>query len=138
MEELLTQVKDLSPDDRLVFFQRFAENMTLGELTKLIPQLEDAWDVEAKPQMPDWLGKVRDTPEEEEVEQTEFDVVVMDTGAKRIQVVKAVRKATDMQLKDANTLLKELPATVSQKQSKDKAEEMKKIIEEAGGKVEIK
>jgi len=138
MEALLEQVQSLSSEDRLLFFQKMAEGLTVGELVKLVPQLEEAWDVEAKPAVPDWMKGGGQQQVEEEVEQTEFDVVVTGAGDKRIQVVKGVRQATGMQLKDANELLKQLPATIAQKLSKDKAEELKKVVEEAGGTAELK
>lgn len=136
METLLQQVKDLPTDEKHRFFQKMCEDLTLGDLVKIVPQLEEAWDVEAKPAMPDWM-KQQQQPEEE-AEQTEFDVIVTACGAKRIAVVKASRQATGMQLKEANALLKMLPATVLAKADREKAEAVKTQLEDAGATVEIR
>lgn len=137
MNALLEQVSKLPTEEKLTFFRLAAEQMTLGEVNQLVKGLETAWDVEATPKMPDWSNNA---PKETEAveEQTEFDVIVVDNGPKRINVVKAARKGAALELKAASDLLKQLPATVMAKASKEKAEELKKLLEEAGAKVELK
>jgi len=137
MEALLEQVNALSTDDKLIFFRKMSENLTLGEIVKLVPQLEEAWDVKATPAVPDWMKQGGGQEVEEEVEQTEFDVVVTNTGSKRIQVVKIARVLADISLKESSDLLKQLPATVLTKVGKDKAAAAKTQLEESGATVEI-
>lgn len=71
-------------------------------------------------------------------EKTEFDVILVSAGDKKIQVIKEVRAITNLGLKEAKDLVDSLPKAVAEKVSKEKAEEIKKKLEEAGAKVEIK
>ena len=71
-------------------------------------------------------------------EPTEFDVVLVDSGAKKIQVIKEVRAATGLGLKEAKDLVDSAPKAIKEALEKKDAEELMKKIEEAGGKVEIK
>ena len=71
-------------------------------------------------------------------ETTSFDVVLTDAGAAKLQVVKAVKEACGLGLKEAKDLVDGAPATIKEGLSKDEAENLKKAIEEAGAKVELK
>ncbi|MBT3196616.1 MAG: 50S ribosomal protein L7/L12, partial [Gammaproteobacteria bacterium] len=71
-------------------------------------------------------------------EQTEFDVVLTSFGDAKIGVIKAVRAATGLGLKEAKGLVESVPAPVKEAASKDEAEALKKQLEEAGATVEIK
>ena len=71
-------------------------------------------------------------------EQTEFDVVLTAAGYKKVNVIKAVRAATGLGLKDAKGLVDGAPSTVKEGASKEEAEELKKALEEAGASVEVK
>jgi large subunit ribosomal protein L7/L12 len=71
-------------------------------------------------------------------EQTEFDVVLTSAGDKKINVIKEVRAITGLGLKEAKDLVEGAPKTVKEQVSKADAEEMKKKLEEAGAKVELK
>ena len=71
-------------------------------------------------------------------EKSSFDVVLTDVGAAKLQVVKAVKEACGLGLKEAKTLVEGAPATIKEGVSKDEAENLKKAIEEAGAKVELK
>ena len=71
-------------------------------------------------------------------EKTEFDVVLTDVGANKIQVIKAVREATGLGLKEAKAIVDGAPKAVKEKASKAEAEDIKKKLEEAGAKVEVK
>jgi large subunit ribosomal protein L7/L12 len=71
-------------------------------------------------------------------EPTEFNVILLDAGANKIQVIKEVRAATGLGLKEAKDLVDGAPKTVKEALPKEEAEELKKKIEAAGGKVEIK
>ncbi len=74
----------------------------------------------------------------EEEEKTEFDVVLAEVGAEKIKVIKAVREATGLGLKEAKALVDGAPAAVKEKISKADAEALKAKLEEVGAKVEIK
>ena len=69
---------------------------------------------------------------------SDFDVVLTDVGANKIQVIKAVREATGLGLKEAKALVDEAPKMVKEGVSKDEAEDIKKQLEEAGAEVELK
>lgn len=71
-------------------------------------------------------------------EQTEFDVILKDAGANKIQVIKAVREATGLGLKEAKDMVDGAPKPVKEKVSKDEAASLKAKLEESGAKVEIK
>ncbi|WP_297820274.1 50S ribosomal protein L7/L12 [uncultured Paraglaciecola sp.] len=71
-------------------------------------------------------------------EQTEFDVVMTSFGANKVSVIKAVRTATGLGLKEAKTLVEAAPTPVKEGVSKEDAEELKKTLEEAGAEVELK
>ncbi|WMS89100.1 50S ribosomal protein L7/L12 [Pleionea litopenaei] len=71
-------------------------------------------------------------------EQTEFDVVMKSFGANKVAVIKAVRGATGLGLKEAKEMVEGAPATVKEALSKDEAEALKKELEEAGAEVELK
>jgi large subunit ribosomal protein L7/L12 len=71
-------------------------------------------------------------------EKTEFDVILQDAGAEKIKVIKAVREITSLGLTEAKTFVESAPKAVKEGVSKDEAESVKKKLEEAGAKVEIK
>ena len=71
-------------------------------------------------------------------EKTEFDVVLAEAGANKVAVIKAVRGATGLGLKEAKDLVDGAPSTIKEGVAKDEAENLKKVIEEAGAKVELK
>ena len=71
-------------------------------------------------------------------EKSSFDVVLVEAGAAKLQVVKAVKEACGLGLKEAKDLVDGVPATLKEGMSKDEAENLKKAIEEAGAKVELK
>ena len=114
------------------------KSISVLELSERIKALEEAFGVSASavgiaaPQ-----GPGGDAPEEEE-EQTAFDVVLTGAGEKKIQVIKVVRAATGLGLKEAKALVDEAPKPVKEGVEKEEAEKLKAEIEEAGGSVEIK
>ena len=71
-------------------------------------------------------------------EKTEFDIILADGGANKIQVIKAVREITNLGLKEAKDLVEGAPKPVKEGVGKDEAEEIKKKLEAAGAKVEVK
>ncbi|MEJ7843242.1 MAG: 50S ribosomal protein L7/L12 [Rubrobacter sp.] len=113
------------------------ENMTVLELSDLVKALEERFGVSATAvaAAPAAAGGAAVEPEEE---QTEFDVVLTGPGEKKIQVIKVVRAATGLGLKEAKALVDEAPNPVKEAISKEDAEALKTQIEEAGGSVELK
>jgi len=113
--------------------------LSVLELSELIEALEDKFDVEAVATAPVAAAGGNGGNGEEKEEKTEFDVVLTDTGDKKINVIKALRKVKpDLGLKEAKDLTENTPADILKGAKKDQAEEAKKKLEEAGGSVELK
>ena len=136
MDALLDQVKELDDESQRTFVQKMFEQMTLKQVIPLVKHLEDAWDVEAKPDFGDFTPPA---PEVVEVEQTDFDVLITEVGQTKMAVVKSVRMLAEVSLKEASALVKQsLPAIVLKKVSKVKADEAKAELEAQGATVEVK
>ena len=115
----------------------FIENMTVLELSVFVKELEEKFGVTAAApmaMMPAAAGAVAAAP----VEQTEFDVILISSGDKKIQVIKEVRAITSLGLKEAKALVDEAPKPVKQGVSKAEAASIKQKLEEVGAVVEIK
>jgi large subunit ribosomal protein L7/L12 len=115
-------------------------NLTVLELSELVKTLEEEWGVSAAAPMamamaPGAGGGDAGAAEEE---QTEFDVILISSGDKKIQVIKAVREITSLGLKDAKELVDSAPKAIKEAVSKEEAAEIQGKIEEAGGSVELK
>lgn len=111
------------------------------DVAKLVKALEDEWGVSAAPAAVAAAPGAAPAGGEEaaqEEEQTEFDVELEDAGAKKINVIKVVREATQLGLADAKNVVESAPKVIKEGISKEEAEELKKKIEEAGGTVKIK
>ncbi len=116
------------------------EGMTVLELNSLVKQLEERWGVSAAAPVAVGVaaGGGAAAPVVEEEEQTEFDVVLTEVGANKIQVIKAVRELTSLGLKEAKDLVDGAPKPVKQAVSKDEANAAKAKLEEAGAKADVK
>lgn len=114
------------------------ENMTVLELSELVKALEERFGVSATAvaAAPAAGAAAAEAPAEEE--QTEFDVVLTGAGEKKIQVIKVVRAATGLGLKEAKALVDDAPNPVREAISREDAEALQAQIEEAGGSVELK
>jgi large subunit ribosomal protein L7/L12 len=114
--------------------------LTLGEAADLKKALEEKFGVTASAPM--MMGMMPaaggGAPAAAAEEKTEFDVILSDAGAQKINVIKAVREATGLGLKEAKDLVDGAPKTVKEALSKADAEALKKKLEEAGAKVEMK
>ncbi|MCL4454576.1 MAG: 50S ribosomal protein L7/L12 [Deinococcus sp.] len=108
---------------------------TVLELKQLIDDLKDAWGVTAAAPVAVAMPGAAAAPAVEE--KTEFDVVLKDAGASKLNVIKEVRAITGLGLKEAKDLT-EQGGVVKEGVSKDEAEKMKKQLEDAGAKVELK
>jgi large subunit ribosomal protein L7/L12 len=117
------------------------EGLTVLELNELVKALEEKWGVSAAAPVAvagaAAAGGAGAAAVEEE-EKTEFDVVLTDVGANKIQVIKAVRELTSLGLKEAKDVVDGAPKAVKEGVSKDEANAAKAKLEEAGAKVEIK
>jgi large subunit ribosomal protein L7/L12 len=114
--------------------------LTVLEAAELSKLLEEKWGVSAAaPVAVAAAGGAAAAPAEAAEEQTEFTVVLVDGGDKKINVIKEVRGVrTDLGLKEAKDLVEAAPANVVENVSKQVAEEIKKKLEEAGAKVQVK
>lgn len=111
------------------------EKMTALELSELVKTLEEKFGVSAAaPVMMAGAGAGAAAAEEK----TEFTVELTEAGANKINVIKVVREATGKGLKEAKDLVDAAPKAIKENVSKTEAEELKKKIEEAGGKVTLK
>ena len=115
------------------------ENMTVLELSELVKALEERFGVSATAvAAAPAAGAAGDGAAVAEEEQTEFDVVLQGPGEKKIQVIKVVRAATGLGLKEAKALVDEAPNPVKEAQSREDADALKAQLEEAGASVELK
>jgi len=111
--------------------------LTVMEASQLVKMLEDQWGVSAAaPVAVAAAGAIPAAAAEEE--QTEFEVVLKEVGAKKINVIKVVREVTSLGLKEAKDVVDSAPKSVKEGVTKDEAEEIKKKFEEVGATVEVK
>ena len=124
----------LSKDDIL---NAIAE-MSVMEVVELVAAMEEKFGVSAAAAVavaaPAAAGEAAEAPEE----QTEFNVILANSGEKKVNVIKAVRTLTGLGLKEAKDLVDGAPTTVKEGVSKAEAEDAKKQLEEAGATVEVK
>ena len=119
----------------------FLSNLPVIQLADLIKTLEDKWGVKAAPAAIAVAGGAAPgaaaaaAPAEEK---TEFNVELKEAGGNKIAVIKVVREITGLGLKEAKDLVEGAPKTLKEAVSKAEADEMKKKLEEAGAKVELK
>jgi large subunit ribosomal protein L7/L12 len=116
------------------------DSLTLLEAAELVKLLEESWGVSAAAPVAVAAagaagGAAAAAPVEE---QTEFDVILKDVGAKKINVIKVVRALTNLGLKEAKDLVESAPAPVLQAVGKDAAEDAKKQLEAEGAQIDIK
>jgi large subunit ribosomal protein L7/L12 len=134
---VLEQVKQLSDEERTAFGVDFISGQSVLWLANFSKTLQDKLGVQAA--MPMMAGPAAAAPAAEKAEEkTTFDVVLKEAGANKIQVIKAVREQTTLGLKEAKDLVEAAPKAVKSGVTKDEAEKVKKALEAAGAKVEIK
>ena len=131
--------KKAAPSKNIEKILESIEKMTVLEMAELVKALEDKFGVSAAAPMammaaPAAGGAAAGAEEEK----TEWDVVLSETGEKKFQVVKVIRQVTDLGLKEAKELVDNPGQVVKKEVSKDEAEEIKKKLEEAGAKAELK
>lgn len=113
-------------------------NWSVMDVANLVKALEQKWGVSAAPVAVAAVGGGGAAPAEAVEEKTEWTVELTDVGAKKINVIKAVREVTSLGLADAKTLVEGAPKPIKENVSKDEAEDIKKKLEEAGAKVTLK
>ena len=111
------------------------KTLTVLELNELVKALEEEFGVSAAAMAAPAAGAAAAAPVEEK---TEFDVMLKSFGAEKIKVIKVVREITGLGLAEAKAAVEAAPKALKEAVSKDEAEELKKKLEEAGAKVEVK
>ncbi|NKQ41742.1 MAG: 50S ribosomal protein L7/L12 [Sulfurovum sp.] len=114
----------------------FISNLSVLELSELVKEFEEKFGVTAQATVVAAGGAAGGGEAEEE--QTEFNVVLTDAGAKKINAIKVVRAITGLGLKEAKTAVEGTPTVLKEGVTKEEAEELKKQIEEAGASCELK
>jgi large subunit ribosomal protein L7/L12 len=116
----------------------FLSNLPVIQIAELVKELETKWGVSAAPVMVGGGGGGAAAPAAAAEEKTEFTVVLADGGANKINVIKAVREITALGLKEAKDLVEGAPKPIKENIGKEEAEDIKKKLEAAGAKVEVK
>src|SRR5688572_31524843 len=116
----------------------FLSNLPVIQIAELVKELETKWGVSAAPVIVGGGGGGGAAPAAAAEEKTEFTVVLADGGANKINVIKAVRVITALGLKEAKDLVEGAPKTVKEGIGKEEADDIKKKLEAAGAKVEVK
>ncbi len=114
------------------------DKLTVLELADLVKQLEEKYGVSAAAPVAMMAATPGGSAAAPEAEKTEFDVILAEIGAEKIKVIKAVRELTSLGLTEAKAFVESAPKAVKEGVTKDEAEQVKKKLEEAGAKVEIK
>ncbi|EAK8831381.1 50S ribosomal protein L7/L12 [Campylobacter jejuni] len=115
----------------------YISNLSVLELSELVKEFEEKFGVSAAPVMIAGGAAAGGAAAAAE-EKTEFDIVLTDGGAKKIEVIKIVRALTGLGLKEAKDAVEQTPSTLKEGVAKAEAEEAKKQLEEAGAKAELK
>ena len=118
----------------------FFDKLTLIELSEFVKEFEERYDVSAAApvMMAGAVAGAAAAPAEAAEEQTEFSVILTDVGDKRINVIKEIRAITQLGLKESKEVVEKVPSPVKEGVTKEEAEEIKKKLEAAGAKIEIK
>jgi large subunit ribosomal protein L7/L12 len=114
----------------------FLSNLPVIQIAELVKTLEEKWGVSAAPVAVAAAGAA--APAAAVEEKTEFDVVLAEAGANKINVIKVVREITGLGLKEAKDLVEGAPKNIKEGISKADAADLKKKLEDAGAKVEVK
>ncbi len=130
--------KKAAPSKNIAKILESIEKMTVLEMAELVKALEDKFGVTAAAPMAMMAAPAAGAAAGADEEKTEWDVVLTETGEKKFQVVKVIRQVTDLGLKEAKDIVDNPGQVVKKEVSKDEAEEVKKKLEEAGAKAELK
>jgi large subunit ribosomal protein L7/L12 len=114
------------------------DKLTVLELSELVKTLEEKYGVSAAAPVAVAAAPGAGAAAAPAAEQTEFDVILSEIGAEKIKVIKAVREVTSLGLTEAKAFVESAPKAIKTGITKDEAEAIKKKVEEAGAKVDIK
>jgi large subunit ribosomal protein L7/L12 len=136
-EQLVEAYKGLTTEEKAKFWVEAVSQMNVLELNASVKSLQEEFGITAAaPVMAAAMPGVAAAPVEEE-EKTEFNVILKEIGAQKIQVIKAVRELTDLRLRESKDLVEGAPSVVKEGVSKEEADAAKARLEEAGAAVEI-
>ena len=113
-------------------------NLTVKDVQELAKVLKEEYGIEPAAAAVAVAGPAAAAGEAAPAEQTEFDVILTNAGQAKLQVIKVVKEALGLGLKEAKDLVDGAPKTVKEKVSKAEAEQLKATLEEAGAEVEVK
>ncbi len=130
--------KKVAPSKNIQKIIEAIEKMTVLEMADLVKELEDRFGVTAAAPVAMAAMPAAGAAEGGQEEKTEWDVVLAETGEKKFQVVKVIRQVTDLGLKEAKDLVDNPGQAVKKGVTKEEAEEVKKKLEHAGAKAELK
>lgn len=116
----------------------YLSNLPVIQIAELVKELENKWGVSAAPVAVAAAGGGAAVAAPAVEEKTEFDVILADAGSSKINVIKVVREITALGLKEAKDLVESAPKPIKEGIGKEEAEELKKKLEGAGAKVEVK
>ncbi len=136
MSDEETTTVELDKDLETIF--ESLDGLTIAKAAKLVKALEDRWGVSASAPAAVAMAAPAAGGAAEAEEQTAFDVVLKGPGQQKIQVIKAVRAATGLGLKEAKQLVDNAPKPVKEGISKEDADKLAKELSEAGAEVEVK
>ena len=138
----MSEETTVAVSDEMEKFISYIEGLTVIELSQLVKALEERLGVSAAAPVAmaaaGGAGGGGEAAEDEAEEQTEFDVVLISAGEKKIAVIKEVRSITGLGLKEAKGLVDSAPKEVKEGLPKEEAEQIKAKLEEAGATVELK
>lgn len=133
---------NVQQSEKITTVLNLVEGFTLLEASQLVKAFEKRFDISASAAfaaMPmGGAGAMVPQGVAQEEEKTAFDVILSEVGANKIQVIKAVRAETTLGLKEAKDLVESAPKPIKEGVTKEEANKIKKLLEEAGAKVEIK
>jgi large subunit ribosomal protein L7/L12 len=138
INQMLEDAQKLSEEDRTKFLTEFISRQNVLWLSNLVKALEEKFGVQASMPVVAGVGVSAPTQAAPVEEKTAFDVILKSAGANKIQVIKVVRAATSLGLKEAKDLVEKAPQTVKSGIPKEDAEKLKKELEGVGAEVEVK
>lgn len=138
MVDKIVILEELEMSEKIEKLIEEVKSLTVLELSELSKALEEEFGVSATAPVAVAAGPAQAATAPSQAEKTEFDVILKSAGAKKIQVVKAVKEITGLGLKESKELVDGAPKTLKEKVSSEVANEIKSKLEEFGAEVEIK
>jgi len=136
-EQLVEAYMGLTTEEKAKFWVEAVSQTNVLELNASVKSLQEEFGITAAPVVAAAMPGVAAAAPVEEEEQTEFNVILKEIGAQKIQVIKAVRELTGLGLRESKEMVEGVPSNVKEGVSKEEAEAAKARLEEAGAAVEI-